>query len=279
MVDFVQASDFALSSDKSAFWTLLNPLGQHGKNQFNFLRNRYSRSGFSLADSWRLAALDVAADLPGAADLPVGLLASLRPKTADGVSEQVVVSLSTGGKKMTPFERLLAAVQERPEVVRSGFGSVVSWVSANLSLPPERVEVAGVPSVEALSLYKWARSNETEYRRLYDSKRIPSRGLMEDREVGLIDGGEEMAHIMARLVEGLSKTGDSNVPMRHLQAAESNGNDIGSPGGVHGLPGGVVTGSGGGDTGGGGGSDSVLHGGSGVDVQGSSGAGSGVADG
>ena len=186
----------------------------------------------------------------------------------------------------TRFERLLAQVQECSAGASSGIGRSVAWVSANLRTPLERIEAENVPGVEALSLWIWAQQNETEYRRLYDCKRIPTRGIAEDEEKGFIDTGEPIEDIITRIRAAESPqvgpsaldSGEQDVPVRHLQEAEPGGHYAGSQGGVHGLPERSVAGRAGFDSGGGGGPDSGPDGGAGVDIQGS-GASAGVGDG
>ncbi|MEE9597959.1 MAG: hypothetical protein V3V96_14395 [Acidiferrobacterales bacterium] len=259
-VECIKNNDLGDPVGKRTLWSLVTRLSPALKREFEVWRDEYRKGRFSITHANTLAALDLAATLPSSGELPVGFLDSLRPDGAETsvvriqeAAEEADVSSLRGNRlktKQAAFERLLAQVQDCSQGNRSGIGSVVSWVSANLSVPVAQLVAEEVPGPEALSLYRWARENETEYRRLYDSKRIPSRGLAEDREAGLIDGGELMDDIMGRLVEGLrKKTGDSDVSMRHMQATGSGGDGSGSSGGVHGLPGGDVERGGSSDSG------------------------------
>lgn len=143
----------------------------------------------------------------------------------------------------TQFEQLSARVRECSVGKPTGIGQSVVWVSAHLRTPFDRIDAEGVPGAEALALLLWASQNETEYRRLYDSKRIPSRGIAEDQEKGFMDAGDPIEDIIARIRKagwpkesGKPESGESHVSMRHLPSEEPGGDDAGPQGGVHGLP-------------------------------------------
>ncbi len=143
----------------------------------------------------------------------------------------------------TQFEQLSARVRECSVGKRTGIGHSVVWVSANLRTPLNRIDGEGVPGPEALAMLLWAQQNETEYRRLYDCKRIPSRGIAEDQEKGFIDTGDPIEDIITRIRKAgmpespvIPESGESHVQVRHLQAAEPGGDHAGSQGGVHGVP-------------------------------------------
>jgi len=245
-VQCIQTSDLGVSEGKRALNRILTPLGPYWKQQQRTLREKYRAEGSTVADANRLAALDIAAQLPDADDLPAGLLVSLRP--AEGSQPKVgmtggprgyraVPELMAAGRqqakaKETQFDCLMAAVQDDCKSGRIALSQSVSWVSANLRTPLERIKAEGVPGPEALALWQWARQNETEYRRLYDSRRISTKGIVEDEEKGFIDDGKPIEDIILRI----RTRGASDVSMRHLQAAESGGNDGGQEGGVHDLP-------------------------------------------
>jgi hypothetical protein len=173
----------------------------------------------------------------------------------------------------TRRDRLVAEVraltEDNPEWKRVTLAVNVRWVTSNLLTSFERLDAKAVPSMWALTTLLWAQRNETEYRRTYDAKIVPAKGLAEDEDKGLLDTGDPIGDIIDRLLEVRdSRAGESHVPMRHLQATEPDGNDAGSSGGVHGMPCSPVAGREGGDTGApggpGGGADggpgAVLHG-------------------
>lgn len=133
----------------------------------------------------------------------------------------------------------MSDVRELKKGSHCGIGPSVTWVSANLRTRMEDIDPEGVPGCEALSMWLWASQNETEYRRLYDSKRIPSRGIAEDDRAGFVDDGKAILDIMDRIRDGIAgalSAGETNVSMRHLQAEEPNGNDHQPQGRVHDLP-------------------------------------------
>jgi hypothetical protein len=48
----------------------------------------------------------------------------------------------------------------------------VEWAAEHLLLPMSALTVADVPCGSALSLLLWAKSNEADFRSMYDSKRM-----------------------------------------------------------------------------------------------------------
>lgn len=299
LIECIETYDMGLREGKRALWRLLASLGPYRKSEFMSLSERYRSQRFSIRDSNRLAALDIATDLPTAHELPEGLLSSLRPggdekepeggrgaykardeaeaKAKEASSDEAVSPLRVRKRSRTvetQFDRLLVRVQECSQGKRTGVGRSVAWVSAKLRTPLDRIKAEDVPGEEALSLYMWARQNETEYRRLYDSKRIPSRGIAEDEEKGFIDTGEPIEDIISRIRSAFGSSAD--VSMRHLQAAESGGDDHQREGGVHGMSESSPSGGAASDPGRDGGSGSGSDGGAGADIQGSSSGGAGA---
>ncbi len=277
VVECIQTQDLGTKDGKSSLWRVFSRLPTFHKSEYQRLRDLYLEQRFHVRDANRMAALDVAATLPTAHELPKGLLDSLR--TADGgpavpvgaavepacalpeasglsasglaqaglsacnaqagltVAEEVEGPPAPKKRPVTQetrFDRLLRQVRGNSGS-RGGIGRSVAWVSGNLRTPLEQLDPESVPGVEALSLWMWARQNETEYRRLYDCKRIPSRGIAEDASKGFIDSGDPIEDIISRIRQ-VGQDGDSHVPMRHLQAADSDGNDAGPQGGLHDLP-------------------------------------------
>lgn len=245
----VDSEDLGTTAGKKALWTFLSPLGNHWKNEFSTLRNDYQAQGLKIGLANRLAALDVVKALRGE-DVAIevaedGAMVPVVSSSVVGACTPVVGAARPAGarrSRQSQFDRLMAAVQGSADLSAVGIGRSVAWVSANLRTKFERIEAVDVPGPEALALLLWAQENETEYRKLYDCKRIPTRGIAADEEKGFIDSGDPIEDIISRIAQGVRRQTDV-VSVRHLQEGESDGSDRERAGGLHAsLPGGDVEG-------------------------------------
>lgn len=217
----LECLEIADLTNKVGKLALYDSLPSAMRARFQVLRNDYRQDKkLDVAESNRRAAMDIVESIVGG-DVP----------------EPAAVASKARTKGQAALAVLAEAVREKGRLSKSrvGIARGVAWVSANILVPLDQMDAADVPGSEALTLWNWARANETEYRRLYDCKRIPVKGIAEDEEKGFIDRGEPIADIMDRLKVAVERQAD--VSMRDLQAAESDGNGSGRSGGVHGLPG------------------------------------------
>lgn len=93
-----------------------------------------------------------------------------------------------------------------------GFAKTVSWVSSNLLCDLRTILPGSIPSCDALGLLIWARQNQNEYRRSYDSRRVPAKGFAGDSVTGFMDDGSPIDDILKAL-------GEFNGPLRTMQAS------------------------------------------------------------
>lgn len=254
----IETHDLGVREGKQAIWALLRRLGKDVSAEFEVLREKYRAQGLGTAVANRLTGLDIVANLPGGR----ALIADVRavegakdgnwvPSSPEEVAEtlekmserprgkvfqQTVAGRERAETKETRLDRLLARVQENEKNAQRpvGLGHYIPWVTANLRTRLERIDADDVPGPEALTTLLWAQQNETAYRQLYDSKRIPAKGIAADEEKGFIDTGEPIEDIMSRISEGVVSE-KTNESMRSVQAAEGNGDNIKPAGGVHGL--------------------------------------------
>jgi hypothetical protein len=263
IIKCVQSHDMGSREGKRALWVILNRCGAASKTEHTALKQRYiQEGGLDVGEAFRLAALDVAATLPSADALPAGLLESLRPG-ADEVErvegqqpfpwkhgttvKSGAEGFERGQKQETLTDRLVNQVEDLSDGKPVGIARSVVWVSAHIRTPLNRLRAEDVPGPEALAMLLWARGqNETEYRRVYDSKRIPSKGLAEEDDKGFIDTGAPIEDIMRRIGAGIdefrSAVNVSTDSVRHLQASDTGRGDGGEVGGVSGVSGGSVEG-------------------------------------
>lgn len=258
LLECIQSCDLGTKVGKKTLWQYVRRIGPYRASEYENRRDRYREQGFSVGDSNRLAALDLAAELPTAHEVPAGLIESLRPGTLEPVELKQEVATAQASEQAeqpkppvprhgiatkTQFDRLRNKVEQNCKGHRYRLAQRLAWVSAHLRHGLENLDADEVPGLEALTLWQWAASNETSYRSLYDAKRIPARGIVEEDDKGFIDDGGPIDDIMCRI----ETRSVSDVSMRHLQAADEDGNDHvpgaggcgvheGGDGGVHDLP-------------------------------------------
>lgn len=202
ITDFIQEHDLSTKEGKSKLWRLLAPLGSTTRKSIYIAnRDKYLADGLSVGPANTMAVLDLAASLDSASELPEGLINSLRPIQID----EEVVSESSNVSKKQIIDELVLFVKENTKNISSNIAKSVSWTSENLCLGKDQLDAESVPSLEALTMFLWAKHNETEFRRLYDSKRIPSRGLASDKESGFVDDGTPIQEIILRIKSGLEE--------------------------------------------------------------------------
>jgi hypothetical protein len=257
ILDCLETCDLGARSGKGAIWKVMCGLGLEWKERFPKMRDGYRGEGFSVADANRMAALDVVVELGGvvragdrpskpSVDKPVGPVFG-----GHAVGEGDVVAASKAGT----FDELLRLVEESCAGKRApGLGACVSWVSRYIRTPVERIEVSGVPGVEAISLWVWAKGNETEYRRTYDAKRIGTKGITEEDQKGFVDGGEALSDILEGLRDVGSRVqrvlkGSEDVQVRAVSEADADGIGMRGGGDMSGMSVVPVIGGGGTDTG------------------------------
>ena len=225
ILECLEEVDIGTREGKQAIWSVLTRCGPQAKGKFVSLRNQYQVQGLSTRDANRSAALDVAAQLPSAAELPDGILESVRlddsslgdseapPESLKGVALAAFGEIRADSQG-TQLDRLVERVEGLSDNKPVGIAQSVVWVSAKLKTKLQRIRPEDVPGPEALAMLIWAQRNETEYRRLYDSKRIPSRGIAEDKEKGFVDTGGPIEDIMRKIgvvVDELGSTDDVQV--------------------------------------------------------------------
>lgn len=200
IVRCLQEHDVGQPAGKSALWRTLQVCSPEIRAEFTRLTSVYRRQGTHTPEECnRFAALDIASQMPSADELPGGLLGRLR-----GVDPLEEYGGDVDADGETNVSRLVSAVYDRWDGHPIGVAKAVIWTTAHLQTPLGRIDIENCPGPEALNMLLWARGgNETEFRRLYDSKRIPSRGLAEDSDKGLVDDGRPIEDILRSLGEGL----------------------------------------------------------------------------
>lgn len=174
--------------------------------------------GTTLLYAWERALLDVLATVPmgkervdewlesnrtigGISGLDDPTEASDPPEVTRRPAEEVKKPRKSDKEE---FEALMSRLAARGGK-RRPMQHQVQWVSANLRCSLADLTEEDIPGCEALATWMWARGNETEYRRLYDSKRVPAKGFASDSETGLVDDGLVIDKLMNRLKEGVLK--------------------------------------------------------------------------
>ena len=195
LIECLRTFDVGSSGGRKELWRALTHMDSRYGRIFKEGRDRYFEKGFKPGTANRQSAVDIIESLSPDGIVDPALLEDL-PLVSDPPK-------GLPDTKETRFDRLMADVREASRGARCGIGPSVIWVSANLRTRMESIVVDEVPGIEALSLWLWASQNETEYRRLYDSKRIPSRGIAEDDKHGFIDSGEAIESIMSRIRDGM----------------------------------------------------------------------------
>ena len=195
LVEIVRSHDLSVKAGKSALWAAIATLGGDASDKLRSLCAQYRAQGMSVGVVNRNAALDFAATMPGAGLLPAGVLDELRVGGDGSVADD------------DEFDRLRAAVRirQRNGQCKGGLLEGVSWVASNLRRPLHTIEADEVPNCEALNQLMFARENEAEWRRMYDSRRIPSQGFMGDTERGLVDNGAPMADVISTIFNGVAE--------------------------------------------------------------------------
>ena len=205
IVEIIRTQNLGAREGKSALWAAIATLGGDASDRLRSLCAQYRAQGMSVGVVNRLAALDFAATMPGAGLLPAGVLDELRVGGDGSVADTA---------DDDEFDRLRAAVRGRKS--RGGLPEAVSWVASNIRRPLHTIEADDVPNCEALNQLMFARRNEIEWRRMYDSRRIPSQGFVGDTERGLVDDGAPMADVINILFRGVAE---------HAAKRESNNGD------------------------------------------------------
>ena len=99
----------------------------------------------------------------------------------------------------------------RAKSSRGGVAEATRFVAENIRRPLDTITGDEVPNTEALNQLLWARQNETEWRRSYDTKRIPAKGFASDSEIGFVDDGKPVAEVLERLKKGLASVPGSEL--------------------------------------------------------------------
>lgn len=198
IVEIVRSQDLSVKAGKSALWAAIATLGGGASDKLRSFCAQYRSQGLSPGVVNRLAALDFAATMPGAGLLPAGVLDELRMGGDGSVANTA---------DDDEFDRLRAAVRirQRNGQCKSGLLEAVSWVASNIRRPLHTIEVDEMPNCEAMNQLMFARENEAEWRRMYDSRRIPSQGFVGDTERGLVDNGAPMADVIDVLFKGVAE--------------------------------------------------------------------------
>ena len=233
IIECLGAVDPGTREGKQAIWSVLTRCGPTAKGEFVSLRNQYQVQGLSIGDSNRSAALDIAAQLPSAAELPDGMLEGVRvggssaedleapPGSLKGMARASFGEVSTDSRG-TQLDRLMEQVEELWDNKVEGIAVSVVWIRARLKTRLQRIKPEDVPGPATLAMLIWAQKNETEFRRTFEAKLIPTKGIAESEEKGFVDIGGPIEDIMRKIgavVDELGSKGD--VQVRDLQAPES----------------------------------------------------------
>jgi hypothetical protein len=211
LVYFVEFVDLESKDGKSEVWQTLQRLsgGKYANRTEAYEKGRdyYRSTGISMQNAYATMLLDIAAELPDSEEY-LDKIESLRP--ADHGDNDIDDSV-----EMEAEERVEAVVEKRAavadidKVVREitkaktlNMAKTVVWVTSHLQTKPELIDLDEVPSMWAWTTYNWARDgNETEYRRLYDSKLIPTGGLGIAKDLGFVDDGKAVHAIYLAMID------------------------------------------------------------------------------
>jgi hypothetical protein len=197
----LETNQLESSTDNKRFYALLQPLGYAFKEYYKHFRDMQIADGFTPPEARRAAALEIAEIIR---ELP----------EPEGMDEPAKPKGKRKKKGELPFNEVINKVAERKDRKAIPLAQVVSWVSSNLLRDLQALNPDDVPSLEAVSMLKWAKANETEYRKIYDSKRVPQKGFVSDTDAGFVDDGSPVKDILAGLKEGLPHV----IAVHHLQA-------------------------------------------------------------
>ncbi len=206
--------DLGDRTNKKKMWAILSVVDSMWGIKQNGLRDGYMRQGMSVDQANSRAVLDIANELGG----------KLKPVAGK--------KAKAGATELEKLDELTRRVKELTGYKRVALAKIVPWVSANIRVRPEELDPEEVPGLDALGLLIWAQGNPTEYRKLYDCRRISTKGLAEDEEKGFMDGGEPIDNIISRI---RNATNDDHVP--DLRAEEEVSGDRIEEDSVHRLPG------------------------------------------
>lgn len=207
----VESEDLSTRLGKKVLWRALWELGgRDAQVDFERYRDEFLTQELSVAEANRAAALAVAEKFQG-----------------EESSVEVPSPTRRGPSKNKSFDQLLARVRVCSSKTHYGIGAFVIWVDDHLGVLLKDIKPETVPGPGALSLWKWASENETEYRRLFTAKRVPAKGIAEDDKKGFIDDGAPIDDVMGRIREGTSesqrsesqKSGSQDLGSRKLKAS------------------------------------------------------------
>lgn len=317
-LEVIRGADFSPTGKHIFYQEAIGRLSMPRRHAFKFRCAEYRLAGYKLPLAWKMAALDILADMPGSCDLPEGVIDAERPgkpllrpvlyavpknpkkfkwlaekrferrtepvnndhthvlvfqsdkaskrhpgeirvrKIRDGVGidddgEEHSIVHGQSGVKVLPLNKakdpvpvrtrefqkiatgrkkarkdLRADVLARTNGRSVALSAMVEWVSSNLGADLEELDAGEVPSVAAFDMLAWAKMNETEYRKVYDYKRIPNKGLASEDDRGYIDDGETFTDLSSRIMKGLA-----DVSVRVMQSPVAVGRDREPEGGVH----------------------------------------------
>lgn len=208
LLDCIQTQDFSRQEGKKALWRALTPFGPAIQQDFERYRDEYLEQSFPAGDANRMAANDVAAELEAKEE---------SEEAFGGGGSDPSVERSHHNR----FDVLMAEVRELTRGARSSIRLRVLWVADNIGTRMDLLEVNDIPGPGALRMWLWAGQNETEFRRTFEAKLIPSKGIAEDEEPGFVDDGKAILDIMSRIRDGV-KVEDSRLKVENCNLQPSN---------------------------------------------------------
>ena len=123
-----------------------------------------------------------------------------------GDAKQVAATLQASGTQRRRSVTVLEQVRARKKGRQLSLTEVVEWVADHLLDDVANILPDDIPSAEALGMLMWAKTNESDFRSMYDAKRMPSKAQIE-RGVGMNDSGRSMGDLISDLL-GIGKKGE-----------------------------------------------------------------------
>jgi hypothetical protein len=124
-----------------------------------------------------------------------------------GDVDRTILKETARGFHADRAEDLLKYLRKREGARSYSLTEIVEWVAEHLLDPLDSLEGDGIPNGEALSMLVWAKQHQSDFRSMYDNKRMPNKAQLE-RGVGMEDSGRTAEALIVELLavrEGIAR--------------------------------------------------------------------------
>lgn len=230
-------------------------LGSKACKRLFEIKEDHRLNGSNLIHSWEKGLLDLLCELPGLDGteqvnywLTVNTTRSGITSMTQDQGDADDLLPEAGGekkkKKLSEYERfyeLLMRVSRRTQSKKIPMHATIQWVSTYLKHNIDDLNEDDIPGCEALNIWFWAKTAESEYRKTYDAKRVPAKGFAADGDDGLVDDGRTVDAILTGIRKGVRerrqlKEGElSNVDISALRSLQEEPEDAACPDTISGV--------------------------------------------